>query len=287
MSRRRAQLTPWRVAGGVADENTNPDAVVRETGWVFNNEIGDDLTLGDFVMSGNKEVNAYMRAFGMNDLDTNSLSILEIGSGIGRMTSRFTRRFASVVAADVDAAFLERCRETVARHGEVAKLRTLHVADGHSINLPEESVDVVFSYITLQHCAHADALRLTSEALRVVKPGGTVMLNYRTWVPADVMLQPAGAAVRALWKNRAIGPRVARQRWATRLGWQANRVGVAEVMALVAASGRGCREVLVFRNPSRRNLLSSSPAVVGGTRPEERPLPRANKSHWWLILRLS
>ena len=234
MARRRAQLVPWRVAGGVADENANADAVVRETGWVFNNETGDDLTLGDFVMSGNKEVNAYMRVFGMNDLDTNSLSILEIGSGIGRMTSRFTRRFASVVAADVDAAFLERCRETVARHGEVEKLRTVHVADGHSIAIPSESVDAVFSYITLQHCAHDDALRLTSEAIRVVKPGGTVMLNYRTWVPADVVLQPAGAAVRALWKNKVIGPRIARRRWATRLGWQANRVGVAEVMAWAA-----------------------------------------------------
>jgi ubiquinone/menaquinone biosynthesis C-methylase UbiE len=157
MARRRAQLVPWRVAGGVADENANADAVVRETGWVFNNETGDDLTLGDFVMSGNREVNAYMRVFGVNDLDTNTLSILEIGSGIGRMTSRFTRRFASVVAADVDAAFLERCRETVARHGEVEKLRTVHVADGHSIAIPSESVDVVFSYITLQHCAHDDA----------------------------------------------------------------------------------------------------------------------------------
>ena len=287
MARRRAQLIPWRVAGGVADEHANADAVVRETGWVFNNETGDDLTLGDFVMSGNKEVNAYLRVFGMNDLNTEELSILEIGSGIGRMTARFTRRFGSVIAADVDAAFLERCRETVARHGEVEKLRTVHVADGHSIGVSSESVDVVFSYITLQHCAHDDALQLTNEALRVVKPGGTLMLNYRTWIPADIVLRPAGVIVRALWKTKLLGPRIARQRWATRLGWQANRVAVDEIFGLVNASGRSCREVLVFRNPSRRNLLASSPVVVGGVRPEERPLPRANKSHWWLILRIS
>ena len=203
------------------------------------------------------------------------------------MTSRFTKRFASVIAADVDAAFLERCRETVARHGIVERLRTVHVADGHSIGLPSESVDTVFSYITLQHCAHDDALQLTSEALRVVKSGGTVMLNYRTWVPADVVLRPAGALVRAMWKTKIIGPRIARQRWATRLGWQANRVAVDEVLGLVNASGRSCREVSIFRNPSRRNLLASAPAIVGGAKPEERPLPRANKSHWWLILRIS
>ena len=287
MARRRAQLVPWRVAGGVADENSSADAVVRETGWVFNNETGDELTLGDFVMSGNKEVNAYMRVFGMNELDTNALSILEIGSGIGRMTSRFTLRFASVTAADVDAAFLERCRETVARHGQVEKLRTVHVADGHTVGMPDQSVDAVFSYITLQHCSHDDALKLTAEALRVVKPHGTVMLNYRTWVAADAFLRPAGALVRALWKTKTLGPRLARQRWATRLGWQANRVAVDEVLKLVATSGVSCREVLVFRNPRRGGLLENAPRAVAGVQPEERPLPRANKSHWWLILRLS
>lgn len=287
MARRRAQLVPWRVAGGVADENSSADAVVRETGWVFNNETGDELTLGDFVMSGNREVNAYMRFFGMNDLDTNSLSILEIGSGIGRMTSRFTHRFATVTAADVDAAFLERCRETVARHGQVEKLRTVHVADGHSLAMPDASVDAVFSYITLQHCSHDDALKLTSEALRVVKPGGTIMLNYRTWVAADAFLRPAGMIVRALWKTKAVGPRLARQRWATRLGWQANRVSVDEVLSLVAASRVQCREVLVFHNPRRRGLLAKAPSRVGGVQPQERPLERANKSHWWLILRIS
>ena len=287
MARRRAQLVPWRVAGGVADENSSADAVVRETGWVFNNETGDELTLGDFVMSGNKEVNAYMRVFGMNELDTTALSILEIGSGIGRMTSRFTHRFASVTAADVDAAFLERCRETVARHGQVEKLRTVHVADGHTVGIPDQSVDAVFSYITLQHCSHDDALKLTAEALRVVKPHGTVMLNYRTWVAADALLRPAGALVRALWKTKTLGPRLARQRWATRLGWQANRVAVDEVLKLVATSGVSCREVLVFRNPRRGGLLENAPRAAAGVQPEERPLPRANKSHWWLILRLS
>ena len=74
MVRRRSQLIPWRVAGGVADEHANADQVVRETGWVFNNETGAQLTLEDFVMSGNKEVNAYLRVFGMNEMDLEELS---------------------------------------------------------------------------------------------------------------------------------------------------------------------------------------------------------------------
>ena len=288
MARRRTQLTPWRVAGGVADEHATADAVVRETGWVFNNETGEELTLADFVMSGNKEVNAYLRVFGMKDLDTNSMSLLEIGSGIGRMTARFTTRFGSVIAADVDAAFLERCRETVVRHGDITKLRTSHVADGHSLAVSSQSVDAVFSYITLQHCAHDDALKLTAEALRVVKPGGTVMLNYRTWVLSDLLLVPAGSLVRLLWKSKKVGGWLARQRWATRLGWQANRVAPSEVLDLVRQSARPCREIVLFHQPHRRSIMKGiDDRNVAGTVVRDQELPRANKSHWWIVVRLA
>jgi SAM-dependent methyltransferase len=289
MARRRAQLIPWRVAGGVADEHATADAVVRETGWVFNNETGEELTLADFVMSGNKEVNAYLRVFGMNELDTNSLSLLEIGSGIGRMTARFTKRFASVIAADVDAAFLERCRETVVRHGDVSTLRTSHVADGHSLAVPSQSVDAVFSYITLQHCAHDDALKLTAEALRVAKPGGTVMLNYRTWVLSDVLLVPAGGLVRLLWKSKRVSGWLARQRWATRLGWQANRVAPSEVLELVRQSSRPCHEIVLFHQARRgRSIMKGiDDRTVAGAIVRDQELPRANKSHWWIVVRIA
>lgn len=66
--------------------------------------------------------------------------MVEIGSGIGRMTAGFTKRFRLVHAADVDAAFLERCRETVFHHGEPSALRTVHVADGRTLDLESSSV---------------------------------------------------------------------------------------------------------------------------------------------------
>ena len=129
MARRRRQLTPWRAAGTRAEARDNADDVVRETGWVFNNLTGDELNLANFVQTGDAEVDVYVDRFGWNDTAA-SMSILEIGSGIGRMTAAFTRRFASVVATDVDAAFLERCRETVARFGRTTNFSTVHIADG-------------------------------------------------------------------------------------------------------------------------------------------------------------
>ena len=179
----RKQHVPWRAAGTSSEAQASADDVVRETGWVFNNVTGHEANLAEFISSGDHEVGAYIKAFA---LPTGiGASIVEIGSGIGRMTAAFTREYGRVVACDLDAAFLERCRETVAQFAFPSRLRTVHVADGHSLDLPDNSADVVFSYITLQHCADDDAIGLSREAVRVAKPGGKIALNYRTWVDAD------------------------------------------------------------------------------------------------------
>ena len=278
MARRRRQLTPWRAAGTRAEARDNADDVVRETGWVFNNLTGDELNLANFVQTGDAEVDVYVDRFGWNETAP-SMSILEIGSGIGRMTAAFTRRFASVVATDVDAAFLERCRETVARFGRITNFSTVHIADGNSIGVPDQSMDVVFSYIVLQHCKTSDAIRLTRESLRVVKPGGWVALNYRTWVPEDAALVPAGILIRSLWHVPVIGPRLSKWRWSTRLGWQANRLDPKRVFAAIEASKIDLDEVVVLHHPGR----PQKPVAYRDGMVPQRDLDVANKSHWWLL----
>lgn len=278
MTRRRPQLTPWRTAGERAEGPQSADDVVRETGWVFNNETGSALSLAQFVEQGNKEVDVYMRRFHLLEM-AGDATLLEIGSGIGRMTAAFTKNFASVVATDVDAAFLERCRETVAEFGDVMHLRTAHIADGRTIPIADQSIDAVFSYITLQHCKNDDAIALTKEALRIVKPGGRVVLNYRTWVPADIFLVPAGVVMRQLWRVPFLRARLAKWRWSTRLGWQANRLSPSAVLAAVESTGVPLSRVLLRHHKSR-----SLPNVTYmGNEVEKRKLDKANKSHWWLV----
>ncbi|MFM7492794.1 MAG: class I SAM-dependent methyltransferase, partial [Acidimicrobiaceae bacterium] len=168
----RAHHLPWNSAGNLADNDLTADDVVRETGWVFNNETGDELTLKAFVETGDKEVQRYIRLLQLESFQFENSTLLEIGSGIGRMTSSFTNRCSAVIAADVDSAFLERCRQTVARFGRIDRLSTLHVANGKTLDRADKSVDLTFSYITLQHCQPQDALNLVSEAIRVTRSGG-------------------------------------------------------------------------------------------------------------------
>ena len=280
MQTKRAHHLPWRRAGHLADNNLSADDVVRETGWVFNNETGDDLTLKEFVDTGDKEVQRYVRLLELQNIQFESSTLLEIGSGIGRMTSAFTNRCQKVIAADVDSAFLERCRQTVAQFGRIDRLNTLHVVNGRTLVLGDDTVDATFSYITLQHCQPQDAIELVSEAIRVTRSGGTIVLNFRTWVLSDVVLVPLGVAMRALWKVSIIGPRLARWRWSTRIGWQANRLNPNTVLAKVAPA---LCEIKVFHSVKRKLKVSTNSQKPIKTIPTN----RINPSHWWLVAQVS
>jgi ubiquinone/menaquinone biosynthesis C-methylase UbiE len=268
----RRNHVPWKAAGTTSEGKRSADEVVRETGWVFNNVTGGHLSLAEFVETGNHETLAYLTAFGLGDDALATQTLVEIGSGIGRMTASFTRLFARVVACDLDAAFLERCRETVAQFGRPERLQTSPVADGRTIALPDAAADLAFSYITFQHCHHDDALALTAEAVRVVKPGGHVVLNYRTWTSSDAVLWPAGKVVRALWRVPRLGPAISKHRSVARLGWQANRLSPTEVMAAV---GSQLSDVQIVRSPKRRSF------AIPGT--ADQSFEGVHPSHWWLV----
>jgi SAM-dependent methyltransferase len=273
---RRPELVPWRAAGLASDRLASGDDVVRSTGWVFNNETGSELTLAQFVATGDGEVPAYLTVFGLRALDDEGRTpedktLVEIGSGIGRMTCAFTREYGTVVACDLDAGFLERCVSTVGHFGRIDRLRTSHVTDGHTIDLPSDSADVAFSYITLQHCEPDDARELTAEAVRITRPGGRIVLNYRARSRQDAILLPLGAMVRTLFSIPGFGSWLSQRRWAARLGWQANRLQPDD---LIGPLSLALTDVEIWRNPK------SNIAGAGATL---REFDGINPNHYWLI----
>jgi ubiquinone/menaquinone biosynthesis C-methylase UbiE len=273
---RRSQLLPWQVAGQVTDRQQSADEVVQATGWVFNSDAADKQTLADFVESGDAEVAMYLDAFGLAGDDKEQQVLVEVGAGIGRMTCAFTRRFACVYACDLDSGFLERCREAVARFGRVANLRTIHVPDGRTLEVPDEVADLTFSYITLQHCSRSDALALVGESLRVLREGGTIALNFRQRVWADVFLLPLGKIVRALFALPGLGPWLSKHRAVTRLAWQVNRLDPHHVLEPIRDR---VGDVVIWRNPKR------SAPIWGANGAELGYLESIsiNPAHWWLV----
>lgn len=271
---RRSQYLPWHVAGQITDLQRSADDVVRSTGWVFNGRTGDDLTLAEFVASGTAEAELYLGAFDLLDPDRPQ-SIVEIGAGIGRMTCALTHRFDTVFACDIDAGFLERCRESTAVHGVLRRLRTVPVPDGRSLDLPDGRADVTFSYLTLQHCERDDALGLAAEAVRVTRPGGRVALNFRSHLPSDAAVLPLGGIARAVFAVPGVGTKLSRRRLPTRLAWQAARLDPHDVVPLVAGELEG---VTLFRRQWRHR-----PAWLADAGVRFAELPGIHAGHWWLV----
>ena len=255
----------------MSEEQTSGDDVVRRTGWVFNNETGNDLTLEQFVATGDAEAGSYLTILGLRPKCPEDASFVEIGCGIGRMTCAFTREFRRVVACDLDAGFLERCFETVGRFGRIERLQTLRVVDGQTLDLPPNSVDLAFCYITLQHCNDNDALELSAEAVRVTKPGGMIALNYRSRRRLDAFVLPTGALMRQLFRLPLVGSRLARIRWMARLGWQANRLTPDQVVGPLYPL---LSEVRVWRNPKSKNRAHR--AEIG-------EFDGINRHHYWVV----
>ncbi len=247
------------------------DDVVRATGWVFNNVAGDELTLAEFVATGDDEVPAYLETFGLREPANQERTLVEIGSGIGRMTCAFTREFGAVVACDLDQGFLERCYETVGRFGKVERLRTLEVPDGRTLSLRPNSADVAFSYLTFQHCDENDALELASEAVRVVRPGGKVALNFRAPSASDPIVVPIGALARASFRLPGVGRWLSRRRFVTRFAWQVSRLHPDQVTAPFSPQ---LTDIQIWVNPG------SHLKPYGA---ETRTFEGVNRHHWWLV----
>jgi len=90
-------------------------------------------------------------------------------------------------------------------------------------------------------------------------------------------LFPAGALVRAMWRIPKVGRWLARQRWSTRLGWQANRLAPRYVFEHLAAAGVRMDDAAVWlKSPRRLRGLDGVPV---------RTFIGVDRSHWWLIAR--
>src|SRR5690606_2665172 len=140
-----------------------------------------------------------------------------------------------------------------------------------TLDLPPNSTDVAFSYITLQHCDPDDAQELASEAVRVTRPGGKIVLNFRARSPQDAVLLPVGAVVRGLFRIPKFGPWLSQRRLAARLGWQANRMQPDE---LIGPFSPWLTDVEIWRSPKSK---------VTGRGASIHEFDGINKHHFWLI----
>ena len=89
--------------------------------------------------------------------------LLEIGAGTGQDSAHFQQRGFAVVAADLSAAMVERCR---------AKGIEAHVMDFLHLDFPAGSFDAVFAMNCLLHVPNQDLPAVLAAVRTVLNPGG-------------------------------------------------------------------------------------------------------------------
>lgn len=97
---------------------------------------------------------------------------VEIGCGVGRLTTQLATAFPQLTAIDVSSDMIQRAR-AAAPTGV-----TFHQVDGPVIPVASDEVDAVFSVHVMQHLENSDVLvAYIREMARVLRPGGTVMIH--------------------------------------------------------------------------------------------------------------
>ena len=89
--------------------------------------------------------------------------LLEIGAGTGQDSSYFQQEGFGVVAADLSAAMVERCR---------AKGIEAHVMDFLHLDFPAGSFDAVFAMNCLLHVPNHDLPAVLAVVRSILRPGG-------------------------------------------------------------------------------------------------------------------
>ncbi len=142
--------------------------------------IADDQ---DFAQSG---LQSLQKVFpqGLAEFKPNS-RVLDIGCGKGRLAKALAtaRRDVRVVGVDVSNNMIGLA---TAEAEDLLNLSYVTI-DGVSLSpFAADTFDCIYSYIVLQHLPRAVVKRLVTDAVRVLKPGGTFVFQVQSKAKAQV-----------------------------------------------------------------------------------------------------
>jgi ubiquinone/menaquinone biosynthesis C-methylase UbiE len=101
--------------------------------------------------------------------------VMDLGCGIGRVARYVAPICRTLWAVDASDVMLDHARKRLAGTGDVRFARS----EGIRVRaLPDDSVDVAYSLLTLQHLEREDAFALLRDLRRIVRRGGCAYLTF-------------------------------------------------------------------------------------------------------------
>jgi SAM-dependent methyltransferase len=136
----------------------------------------------EFLATGREEVDAVLRRLGALGKLSARRRALDFGCGAGRLTQALRRHFDRVTGVDFSAPMLARARQLdLDRQCEFV----LNERPDLSVFV-DDTFDLAYSSLALQHIPTARARTYLAELVRVVRPGGLLAVQVLTGTDASV-----------------------------------------------------------------------------------------------------
>ena len=140
---------------------------------------GRRWTIEEFFSTGLAEADADVARARAREPRLGGRSALDFGCGAGRLTQGLAGHFGRVTGVDISGRMVALARE----HNRNTRVSFVHNTRSHLRVFPDASFDFVYSRITLQHIAPLYAKRYLREFVRVLAPGGVMLVQVPATVP--------------------------------------------------------------------------------------------------------
>lgn len=163
------------------DQKTLWERLAKENSkYYINSDKGRKITDEEFRKSGEVD---YKRLILDDPMIDSRESILDLGCGTGRMTEFMAKDFKQVIGVDISGEMIKQGKERLKGINNIQLFET----NGNIIPLPDNSVDIAFSYIVFQHIkTHEMVLNNFKEVFRVLKQWGLFKVLVRADRPDNM-----------------------------------------------------------------------------------------------------
>jgi SAM-dependent methyltransferase len=141
---------------------------------------GNRWAIDEFFLTGIAEVDSDLGQMRAHEPRMRLGSALDFGCGAGRLTQALARHFALVTGVDISGRMVALARE----HNRESRVGYVHNLRPDLRIFPDNTFDLVYSRITLQHIAPRYTRRYLREFVRVLAPGGIMSVQVPERVPA-------------------------------------------------------------------------------------------------------
>ena len=146
-----------------------------------------------FYRSGQREIGQIMRVMERQNMSFHQERALDFGCGAGRLTQALANYFEQVIGVDIAEAMIQLARKQNPRPDKVTYLHN----DRPDLRLVEtESIDYIYSHITLQHIPPRHIRTYLTEFLRVLRWGGLLVFQ----LPAGIQVRDQSGKWK--WQSR-------------------------------------------------------------------------------------